>query len=97
MTEAAALNGAVHNKHCLIDWHFASARELVKNTRKYNSVVPPRREFSRLQPSTRFVILLQRGIADFLSVMPRPFLGVSSLNLAAPSRSGHFFNSWLGE
>jgi len=30
-------------------------------------------------------ILLQRGIADFLFATPWPFLGVSSLNLAAPS------------
>ena len=36
-----------------------------------------------------FVILLQRGIATSLP-RPPPFLGVSSLNLAAP-RSGHFW------
>jgi hypothetical protein len=70
----------------------------VENTRKYKIVVPPHGEISRLQPGTWFVILLQRGITDFLSVLPRPFLGVSSLNLAAPSRSGHFFyDSRLGE
>ena len=36
-------------------------------------------------------ILLQRGIADFLSVMPPPFLGVSSLNLAACPPEAAFF------
>ena len=35
-------------------------------------------------------LLLQRGIADFLSALPRPFLGVSSLNLAAPDGAAFF-------
>jgi hypothetical protein len=46
--------------------------------------------FFCLQDPFALGILLQRGIADFLSAMPSPFLGVSSLNLAA-LRSGHFF------
>lgn len=46
-----------------------------------------------------FGILLQRVIADFLSVMPPPFLGVSSLNLAAsqsPREAAFFFSGMAG-
>ena len=39
-------------------------------------------------------LLLQRGIADFVR-LPPPFLGVSSLNLAAPSPGAAVF-LWAG-
>jgi hypothetical protein len=43
-------------------------------------------------------ILLQRGIANFLFALPLPFLGVSSLNLAAPLGAAIFFaKSPMGE
>lgn len=50
--------------------------------------------FFRLQGPFALGILLQRGIADFLSSMPSPFLGVSSLNLAAsaPRKRPFFFS-----
>jgi hypothetical protein len=44
----------------------------------------------RLLAPTYDAILLQRGIAEFFSATPRPFLGVSSLNLAAPSGAAFF-------
>jgi len=42
-----------------------------------------------------FGILLHRGIADFLSALPLPFLGVSSLNLAALTGAAIFFMGGL--
>jgi hypothetical protein len=51
--------------------------------------------FFCLQDPFALGILLQRGIADFLSAMPSPFLGVSSLNLAAsaPRKRPFFFSA----
>ena len=64
--------------------------ELVENTRKSMHIIHEELDAGGLQEMPWFGILLQRVIADFLSVMPPPFLGVSSLNLAAPTRSGLF-------
>ena len=46
-----------------------------------------------LRRSVAGAILLQCGIGDILSAMLLPFLGVSSLNLAAPSGAAFFYSA----
>jgi hypothetical protein len=64
--------------------------KLLDSPRKMQS----RSAFLRLQQKPGFPILLQRGIAG-LPAKPPPFLGVSSLNLAASSEAA-FFPSGAG-